>query len=85
MSFLVSGCLTRDKIDAAIWMNNYPIPQKICDENPVLNLYGHYRVVVIDGVEKKELISICQKESAPFFGMHKDDFNRLVDEALPKP
>lgn len=81
----MTACLTREKIDAALWTNNYPIPKKYCDEHPDLHLYGHKRKVVVNGVEKWELISICQEEARAFVEMHEDDFNALVDEALPKP
>lgn len=53
--------------------------------HPELSLYGFNRKVVIDGHEKIELISICQKEAGQFVEMTEQDFKNLIDEAFPQP
>lgn len=81
----MTSCLSQTKIDVAIWTNNFAIPKHICDENPELNLFGFSRKVTIDGHEKIELISICQKEAGQFLEMTQADFKKIMDEAFPKP
>lgn len=81
----MTACPSQTKIDAAIWTNNFAIPKHICVANPELSLFGFSRKVTIDGQQKEELISICKKEAGQFLEMTKEDYQKLIDEAFPKP
>jgi hypothetical protein len=73
----VSGCISRKKIRAYIWLNNSPIPQEICAREPSLFDYGVYRKLN-DG--KLEFVSFCESKAKEFLSMHKSDFERILNE-----
>lgn len=75
------GCLSRREIQAAIWLNNTPIPKEICEQVEDLKLYGFYRRL---DSGKLEFMSFCNKEARNFIGMHKDDFERLLNSTIPE-
>lgn len=70
------------KVNAAIWLNNSPIPAEVCAREPTLKDYGFYRRL---DTGQLEFISFCDPKSAEWLSMFTEDFNRLMDEAgLPK-
>ena len=75
-----SGCITRGKIEAAIWLNN-GMPEGACDREPTLKQHGFYRRL---NSGKLEFKSFCDPKASQWLSMHEDDFNKLLDEALPK-
>lgn len=81
-----SSCLTREEVEAVIFLNNFNNSKgsmsEVCDRNPEIRSYGFYRVLD-DG--NKEFVSVCNPIARDFLAVHKDDFNRLMDRALPKP
>lgn len=78
----LTSCITRGKIDAAIWLNNGPLPEEICLREPALKDYGFYRRLN-DG--KLEFLSFCDPKAREWLAMHQEDFNKLMDEAgIPK-
>ena len=79
--FLGSSCITRGKIEAAIWMNN-GLPDDVCEREPVLKQHGFYRKL---NNGKYDFRSFCHPEAVRWLSMHETDFNKLLDEALPKP
>jgi len=70
------GCVSRQELNAAIWLNNAPLPDELCDASPLNRLYGFYRRLN-DG--KIEFVSFCNPDAADWISMHKDDFKRLLD------
>lgn len=83
----LSGCrLSREEIEAAIWLNNGMDPD-LCGESqekskyPELWDYGFYRRL---NSEKFEFMPYCNPESKKWLAAHQDDFNRLMDLGLPK-
>lgn len=75
---LCQACVTREEIEVAIWKTNTPIPPEICSKVEQLQHYGFYRVL---NSGQLEFISYCNKESKNFFGMHKTDFENLINKA----
>jgi hypothetical protein len=70
--------VSRKELNAAIWLNNAPLPGELCDASPVNRLYGFYRRLN-DGT--LEFVSFCNPDAADWVSMHKDDFKRLLDQA----
>jgi hypothetical protein len=68
--------VTRERINAYLWLNNTPIPQEICDREPLLKDYGLYRRLE-NG--KFEFISFCESKVNQFYSMHKDDLARIIN------
>ena len=83
LSIPLSSCVTRNQIDALVWLNNMPLPADVCALNPVLNNYGFYRRLN-DG--HLEFISACNQSAlAPHMVSMKDtDYEMLLDQ-LNKP
>lgn len=89
----LQGCVTRGEIQAAIWMNNGLDP-KLCGPSkaeskyPELWDYGFYRrldeINPKTGKPKIEFMPFCNPETRNYFGMHRNDFNRLMNATLPK-
>ena len=76
--FLLSqGCVTRARINSNLWFG-IAIPENICEREPEVKSYGIYRKLN-DG--SFEFVSICSDEYQNFFSIHKDDFERLLNEA----
>jgi hypothetical protein len=73
---LCQGCVSKREINAAIWLNNSPLPVEICERDPVLKQYGFYRRL---NNGKFEFISFCDEKARNWLSMHKDDFNRIMD------
>jgi hypothetical protein len=74
--------VTRNRINAYLWLNNSPVPQEICDREPTLKDYGIYRRLN-DG--NFEFISICNIKMKNFLAMHKDDLSRILNETQEMP
>jgi hypothetical protein len=70
---------TRKEVNAAIWLTN-GLPPDLCASVPELNDYGFYRKLNSGDFE---FLSFCSPEALNFLGMHKTDFNRLMDGTLP--
>lgn len=79
---LLSSCMTREKIEATVWLTNAPLPLEYCQQIPELKLYGFYRKL---NNGKIEFVSFCKKESRDFVTMPRSEFDELLDQALPKP
>ena len=75
--FLVS-CVTRNQINGYLWLNNTPVPQEICDREPLLKDYGLFRRLNNGNFE---FISVCDQRMKQFFSMHKNDLARILNEA----
>ena len=71
------SCVSRKKIEAAIWLNNFP-PKELCSLNPELANYGFYRKLRSG---KLEFVSICKDEASLYLTMYKDDLDRILQEA----
>jgi hypothetical protein len=77
----MSGCITRDEIDAVIFLNNGPLPSGICDREPELKKYGFYRTL---NSGKFEFMSFCHPKANKFLSAREDDLNEILDKTLPK-
>lgn len=82
------GCLTQSqvqrKVDAYVFKNNFKaLPAEYC-QGP-LNLFGFYRIVTVNGEEKKEFISICKPEIDEYLAMYDGDIKKLIKELVPEP
>ena len=76
--FLLSqGCVTRARINAKLWYG-IAIPEDICEKTPEVKSYGIFRKL---NNGKFEFVSICSDEYQDFFSIHKDDLERLLNEA----
>lgn len=82
LSLLLSSCISREEVEAVIFLNNFHAMGPICERTPEIKQYGFYRKLN-DG--KLEFVSICNSTARNYLAVHKDDFNRLLDKALPKP
>jgi hypothetical protein len=71
------ACVSKREINAAIWLNNTPIPQDICDRQIELWSYGFYRKL---NNGKIEFVSFCKKEAREWLAMNKVDFNKFMDQ-----
>jgi hypothetical protein len=82
----LSSCITREEVDAVIWLNNFNDDKNsmagVCERNPEIKQYGFYRKL---NNGKLEFVSICNTTARNYLAVQKDDFNRLIDKALPKP
>ena len=74
---LCQGCVSRSRIRASIWLG-IAIPEDICEKTPEIKSYGLYRKL---SNGKFEFVSICSDEYEDFFSMHKDDFERILNES----
>ena len=74
---LCQACISKPKIKAKLWINNFPVPSEVCQREPSLLDYGFYRKLS-DG--RLEFLSVCDKRIKDFFEMHKDDLARLLNE-----
>lgn len=83
---LYSGCVTRQEVEAVIWLNNFNDQggslNELCANVPELKQRGFYRKLDLG---KYELVSVCNPIARDFLIVHKDDLARLLDKALPKP
>jgi hypothetical protein len=68
--------VTRNQINGYIWLTNTPLPQEICDREPLLKDYGLFRRLN-DG--NFEFISVCDARIKNFISMHKDDLARILN------
>lgn len=68
--------MTRERINGYLWINNTPIPQEICDREPLLKDYGLYRRLSTGNFE---FISFCDQKVNQFYSMHKDDLARIIN------
>jgi hypothetical protein len=59
-----------------LWLNNTPIPQDICEREPILKDYGLYRRLSTGNFE---FISFCDSKVNQFYSMNKDDLARLLN------
>jgi wobble nucleotide-excising tRNase len=84
--FLLTSCVTREQVEATLFLNNFNDKDnslaELCERVPELKQRGFYRRLN-DG--KLETVSICNPIARDFLAIHKDDLNRLLDKALPKP
>lgn len=76
----LTGCVSKQKIKAAIWMNNGLSPE-LCAREPELHNYGFYRKL---SNGKIEFISYCNPEARKWVAMHRDDLNRIMEGLAPK-
>lgn len=83
---LLSSCVTKKEINAAIWVNNFmgekdsESIKDLCERYPEIRDYGFYRVL---NTGKKEFISICNPSARGFVAMYKTDFQKILDQNLP--
>ena len=82
----LTSCKTplRSEINATVWLNNSPLPADLCgpkEAKAPLWDYGFYRRLNSGGLE---FISFCDASSNLWIGIHKDDFNRLLDKYVPE-
>lgn len=86
LSLLFTSCITREEIDAVVFLNNFNSEKnelaELCERVPELKQRGFYRRLNND---KLETVSICNPQARNYLAVHRDDFNRLLDKALPKP
>jgi hypothetical protein len=76
--FLLSqGCVSRARINANLWYG-LAVPQNICEKEPEIRNYGIFRKLSNGNFE---FVSICSDEYEHFFSIHKDDLERLLNEA----
>lgn len=80
MFLSISSCVTKKQIQAAIWLNNGPLPPQICESNVELKQYGFYRKLD-DG--RLEFIPYCSEISSRMISMTEEDMNKFLDE-LPE-
>jgi hypothetical protein len=81
VSFLtLGGCktITKSRIDAAIWLNNAPLPKEICEANPDLYKRGFYRRL---DSGKLEFISFCNPLARRWVSAFDEDFQKILEEA----
>jgi len=69
--------VTRNQINAYLWLNNSPIPEEICQREPLLKDYGLFRRL---NNGNYEFISMCDERMKSFISMHKDDLARILNE-----
>jgi hypothetical protein len=76
MTSLVSCRVTRQEVEATLWLNNSPIPAEVCRKEPDLWKYGFYRRL---DSGKFEFVSFCKLEARKWIAIYEDDMNRLLD------
>jgi len=69
--------VTRNRINSSLWFG-IAIPEDICEKSPEVKSYGIFRKLN-DG--NFEFVSICSDEYQDYFSIHKDDLERLLNEA----
>ena len=74
---LSQGCVTRSRVNANLWFG-IAIPEDICNKHAEIKDYGIYRKL---NTGKFEFVSICSDEYQDYFSIHKDDLERLLNEA----
>jgi hypothetical protein len=79
---MLTGCLSREQVDAKVWLNNAPLPAELCAKLPELKEYGFYRKLN-DGTI--EFMSFCDPRAADWLSMYKTDYGKIMDQLLPKP
>lgn len=82
LMFFQTSCVTlskteRRKIEAAIWLNNSPLPESICLNE---SQYGFYRRL---NSGKFEFVSFCKEEAKRFVAIHEKDLEKLLEITLP--
>lgn len=90
---ICQGCktVTRQEVEATVWINNLPINQELCDKYQEVNVRGLYRVLNDDQCKDlghkpgcKEFVSICNSKITKFVSIPEEDFNRILDALLPR-
>lgn len=76
VTLLLSGCVTRKKINAYLWLHG-GLPEETCERYPELRDSGIFRT--LQG-GKVEFVSYCDDKILKFLDMHKDDLARLLNE-----
>jgi hypothetical protein len=74
--FLISSCVTRTTVNAKLWKNNFPIPERFCTANPELRLYGIARKL---NNGKVELMSICNPATREFSSMDNESLKAILN------
>ena len=82
LCLILVGCntITRKQVDAAIWLNNAPIPADICEREPQLKQYGFYRK--LDN-GKIEFLSFCKPSAGQWVAVYGPQFYKFLDALLP--
>jgi hypothetical protein len=85
-ALLFLGCISRGEIRASIWLNNGQDPamcgpSRAESQYPVLWDHGFYRRLNSGGFE---FISFCDPRAKDWFGVHRQDLEKILDETLPK-
>jgi hypothetical protein len=63
-----------------VWLNN-GIPAEICEREPALREHGFFRRL---NNGKFEFISFCDERARHWLAVYDRDFNRVLDELLPR-
>ena len=81
----MSQSQVRKKNDAYIYKNNFhALPADLC--NGVVNQFGFYRDVILpDGTQKLEFVSICDPNAKLYYTMYDEDIKKLIKELVPEP
>jgi hypothetical protein len=74
------ACITRQEVRAYTWLNN-GLPADLCEREPRLQDHGFYRRLN-DG--RLEFISFCQPNAKDWIGIHRQDFEDVLDKLLPE-
>jgi hypothetical protein len=74
--------VTRERVNAYLWLNNTPVPPEICEREPLLKDYGLFRRLNSGGFE---FISFCDPKVNQFYSMHKDDLTRILNGTKKMP
>lgn len=86
--FLFQSCVTREYVNARIWLNNFHIAKRYCDSNPDMSKLKFYRDVIVNGESKLQTLSVCDidenEESAQFVAMKKADFLNIMNKLSDK-
>jgi hypothetical protein len=69
--------VTRQRINAYLWVNNFPAPPEICDREPLLKDYGIFRRLNNGNFE---FISMCDPRLKDFYSMNKEDLKKILGE-----
>jgi hypothetical protein len=92
MTLMLSSCVTRQEINAVIFLHEQ-IPETICDHEPELKKLGVYRIMdctqnLIDlGICKpgqqrvRERISYCKPGIKNYFGVKDSDLEAILKKA----
>jgi hypothetical protein len=74
--------VTRERVNAYLWLNNTPVPPEICEREPLLKDYGIFRRLNTGGFE---FISFCDPKVNQFYSMNKDDLARILNGTKKVP